>query len=327
MAKIPEKLGSEYYRSFLSRQGQAFYDCLQAQLLRGDHSGKTALFISSPETAASDGFAAYKALRDDHPEFFYLGSQSEFTRSGRIGTLKYPILYAPDLIGRIRQQMRKSICRMVRGTASLPMIDREILVYGRISRTLVYCNHHDVRDHNIVGPVLLSSGVCEGHNALLLLCFRRIGIPCIKVYGKTKTDGWHCWAIAWINGLPVHCDVTWDGTKEGIARFDYLNLSDDQISGDHCAFQSARIPVCASEELSYYRRRGLCVHSYSDLKARLKRDAQRGRWPILLHFSYQPPSGDCLKEAQRAFSEERIGGKHRLYYHPTLKNLAVKELS
>lgn len=95
MAKIPEKLGSEYYRGFLSRQGQAFYDCLQAQLLRGDHSGKTALFISSPETAASDGFAAYKTLRDDHPEFFYLGSQSEFTRSGRIGTLKYPILYAP----------------------------------------------------------------------------------------------------------------------------------------------------------------------------------------------------------------------------------------
>ncbi len=150
MAKIPEKLGSEYYRGFLSRQGQAFYDCLQAQLLRGDHSGKTALFISSPETAASDGFAAYKALRDDHPEFFYLGSQSEFTRSGRIGTLKYPILYAPDLIGRIRQQVRKSICRMVRGTASLPMIDREILVYGRISRTLVYCNHHDVRDHNMI---------------------------------------------------------------------------------------------------------------------------------------------------------------------------------
>ena len=53
MAKIPEKLGSEYYRGFLSRQGQAFYDCLQAQLLRGDHSGKTALSISSPETAGS----------------------------------------------------------------------------------------------------------------------------------------------------------------------------------------------------------------------------------------------------------------------------------
>ncbi len=207
---------------------------------------------------------------------------------------------------------------------NLYMIDREILVYERISKKLAYSNHSDVRDHNIVGPVLLSSGVCEGHNALLLLCFRRIGIPCIKVYGRTKTDGWHCWTIAWINGIPVHCDVTWDGTEEGLVRFDYLNLSDNQISGDHYDFKCARVPECTSETLSYYNYRGLCVHSFNDLKTRLKKDSQRGISPILIHFSYRPASGDCLKEAQRAFSEERISGNHRLYYHPTLKNLAVK---
>lgn len=324
MAKIPEKLGSEYYRGFLTRQGQAFYDRINARLLRGDCSGKTTFSISNPETSASDCFAAYKAIRDDHPEFFYLGFQSEFTRRGRTGTLEYPILYAPEIIDRIRQQVRKSIYRTVRGTAHLHMIDREILVYERISKKLAYSNHSDVRDHNIVGPVLLSSGVCEGHNALLLLCFRRIGIPCIKVYGRTKTDGWHCWTIAWINGIPVHCDVTWDGTEEGLVRFDYLNLSDNQISGDHYDFKCARVPECTSETLSYYSYRGLCVHSFNDLKTRLKKDSQRGISPILIHFSYRPASGDCLKEAQRAFSEERISGNHRLYYHPTLKNLAVK---
>ena len=87
MVKIPEKLGSEYYRGFLTRQSQAFYDRINAQLLRGDCSGKTTFSISNPETSASDCFAAYKAIRDDHPEFFYLGFQSEFTRRGRIGTL------------------------------------------------------------------------------------------------------------------------------------------------------------------------------------------------------------------------------------------------
>lgn len=129
MMKAPEKLGSEYYRGFLTRQGQAFYDRINAQLLRGDYSGKTTFSISNPETSASDCFAAYKAIRDDHPEFFYLGFQSEFTRRGRTGTLEYPILYAPEIIDRIRQQVRKSIYRTVRGTAHLHMIDREILVY------------------------------------------------------------------------------------------------------------------------------------------------------------------------------------------------------
>jgi hypothetical protein len=327
MARIPEMLGSEYYRGFLSRQGQAFYDCINTQLLRKDYSGKTTFSISNPETSVSDCFLAYKALRDDHPEFFYLGFQTEFTRRGGIGTLEYPILYTPEIIDRIWQQVRKKICQIVRGSADLSMIERETLIYERIARSIAYTNNGDVRDHSIVGPVLLSTGVCEGKNALLLLCFRRIGIPCVKVYGRTKTDGWHCWTIAWINGIPVHCDVTWDGTEEGLVCFNYLNLSDNQISGDHYDFKCARIPVCTSEALSYYSHHGLCVHSYNDLKLRFKKDSQRSISPILIHFSYRPLSGDCLKEAQRVFSEERISGNHRLYYHPILKNLAVKKMS
>lgn len=109
MARIPEMLGSEYYRGFLSRQGQAFYDCINTQLLRKDYSGKTTFSISNPETSVSDCFLAYKALRDDHPEFFYLGFQTEFTRRGGIGTLEYPILYTPEIIDRIWQQVRKNL--------------------------------------------------------------------------------------------------------------------------------------------------------------------------------------------------------------------------
>lgn len=302
-----------------------FYDRINTQLLQGDYSGVTTFSLSNPETSASDCFAAYKAIRDDHPEFFYLGFQSEFTRCGLSGTLKYPILYPAEIIGRIRQQLRKSISRIVRGTAHLGIIERETLVYERIARKLSYTNHNDVRDHNIVGPILLSSGVCEGHNALLLLCFRRIGIPCIKVYGKTKTDGWHCWTIAWINGLPVHCDVTWDGAEEGLVRFNYLNLSDNQISGDHYDFKGSCVPVCTSEALGYYRYHNLCMNCFNDIRLRLKTDSAAGVSPILFHFSYCPPSGDYLKEVQKAFAVEQISDYHRFYYHPGLRNLAVKK--
>lgn len=327
MVKIPEKLGSEYYRGFLTRQGRTFYDCINDQLLRGDYSGKSTFSINNPETAAADGFAAYKAIRDDHPEYFFLGFQSEFTRKGRIGMFEYPILYKPEIINRIQRQMRKSIYQLVRGTAHLQMIEREVLVYERISKKLTYTNHGDVRDHSIVGPVLLSSGVCEGHNALLMLCFRRLGIPCIKVYGRTQTYGWHCWTIAWINGIPVHCDVTWDGVKEDVLRFDYLNLSDNQIARDHYDFKGPRVPECSSEALDYYSHHSLCVYSYRDLRARIKKDLQKGVSKLLIHFSYHPPSGDYLKEAQRAISEEQINGRFELYYHPALKNLAMKKIS
>ena len=263
MEKIPEKMGSEYYRGFLTKQAQAFYDIINAQLLQGDYSGKTKFSISNYETSASDCFAAYKAIRDDHPEFFYLGFQNELIRKGMTCTLVYPILYTPEIIDRITQQMRKSIYHTVRGTAHMQMIDREILTYERIAKKLTYSNHGDVRDHNIVGPVLMSSGVCEGYNAFLLLCFRRIGIPCIKVYGRTKNDSRHCWTIAWINGNPVHCDVTWDGTRTERMRFNYLNLSDNQISSDHYDFKCNCIPVCSSEVSNCHSHKSLYVDSYN----------------------------------------------------------------
>ena len=321
MASLPGELGSAYYRECLTPQGQTFYDGIYAQLLRKDYSGETTVSISNPEGAASDCFAAYKALRDDHPECFYLGFQSEFTRSGGTGTFRYTILYSPEIIERIRQQMRRCICRIVRGTADLQTVERETLVYERIARTLTYANHGDVRDHNIVGPVLLSSGVCEGQNALLLLCFRRIGIPCIKVYGRTHTYGGHCWTIAWVNGVPVHCDVTWDGAREGIVCFHYFNLSDGQIGRNHYAFQGAHIPACTSEAFGYYSYYGRCVRSFRELRERLRADS--GREPIRLHFDYDPPAGDYSEEVRRALQAEHICVSHRLYYYPSLKNMAV----
>ncbi len=244
MNSVPENYGSGYYREFLTTQGKTFYDVMNAQFIRGDYSGKSSFAVHNPASAASDCFAAYKALRDDHPEYFYLGFQNEFICQGLSATLTYPILYSTENIERIRLQLRKTIYRMVRGTASLPLIEQERTVYKRIAKKIRYSDNNDVRDHNVVGPVLMSTGVCEGHNSLLMLCFRRLGIPCIKVYGKTKTDGWHCWTIAWINGVPVHCDVTWDGEEADFVSFKYFNLSDSQISADHFDFKSSHIPEC-----------------------------------------------------------------------------------
>lgn len=324
MERLPEKLGTEYYRSFLTQQGQMFYDCINAQLLRKDYSGQTIFPISKPETSASDCFASFKAIRDDHPEYFYLGFQSEFVCRGTMGILKYPILYNPETIGRIRAQMRKCIYNIIRGTAYLDVIDREALVYERISKRMVYSNHNDVRDHNIVGPVLLSSGVCEGHNALLLLCLRRIGIPCIKVYGKTQNGDWHCWTIAWINGVSVHCDVTWDGGENSVVQFNYFNLSDRQISWDHYDFKGVRTPACMTETFSYHNYRRLYVHSYHDLKKHLQASLHMGAETIRLHFAYKPMSGNYLDEVKQVFQEERVYDSHKLYYHPGFKNLTIE---
>ncbi len=320
MTMIPEKYGAEHYRSFLSKQARGLYDALNNQLMQRDYSGRTTFRISDPLSAADDCAAAYRAIKDDHPEYFFLGPPLEVLQREDWGTFRYLFLYSADIIERIREQLRKTIYRIVRGTAPLAQIDREELVYKRIAAKLVYSNHYDVRDHNIVGPVLASSGVCEGHNALLIMCYRRIGVPCIKVYGN---DDSHCWSIAWINGTPVHCDVTWDGAEEGIVRFNYFNLSDEQISADHHSFAGGSVPECRSTEWNYYHYHRLCVDSHTGLQARLRSDVNKGNNPILLHFGYMPASGDYIEEIRTALSAEKIGGNFKVWSHPALRNYAL----
>lgn len=245
MSTAPERFGSSFYRGLLPAAEQELYDAMLTRFEGGDYSGKLRLRTGESEAV----FRAYSALRDDHPELFWLGGRCAFTP--QTGDMRCAVLYTPDQIGRIRYQLRRCLFQLVRGTAGLPPVEREILVYERIARRLTYINNGDVRDHNIVGPVLLSAGVCEGYNALLMLALRRVGLPCIKVYGVGKSGGGHCWAVVWLEGEPVHCDVTWDKPSRGAVRFAYLNRSDCQIARDHGDFRRPGIPVCRSERWNY----------------------------------------------------------------------------
>ena len=155
MSTAPERFGSSFYRGLLPAAEQELYDAMLTCFEGGDYSGKLRLRTGESEAV----FRAYSALRDDHPELFWLGGQCAFTP--QTGDMRCAVLYTPDQIGRIRYQLRRCLFQLVRGTAGLPPVEREILVYERIARRLTYINNGDVRDHNIVGPVLLSAGVCE----------------------------------------------------------------------------------------------------------------------------------------------------------------------
>lgn len=231
----PRDQGRHYYRDRLRPQGQAIYDQMEKRFLGKDYYWEFQFPIEDHRTFVGDASGAYRALRDDHPEFFFLGNEYEMTRRGSQGGLRCQLLYAPVTIERINLQLRRKICQLVRGTAFLPLAEQERMVYERIAKSVVYDDQNDHQDHNVVGPILHKSGVCEGYNALLLLCFRRLRIPCIKTFGKmdAERETWHCWTKAWMGDREVHCDVTWDAPVRGRVMYQYFNLSEDEIRKDH----------------------------------------------------------------------------------------------
>lgn len=303
MSAAPSKLGSFFYRDMLNAQGQAFYDSILGQFLRKNYSGIIRLSARSPATAVSDCFSAYEAVRDDHPECFYLGPRCGLIRNSSQITLKCHMLYSEQIISRIQLQLSKLICRLVRGTANLTLVEQECLVYGRIAKKLSYVNNHDFSDHNVVGPLLMSSGVCEGYNALLMLCLRRLGIPCVKAYGKTVTNAGHCWSLVWIHGTPVHCDVTWDKPFHGTVLYNYFNLSDKQIAHDHFKFQSNTIPECPTDSLNYCRLRNCRFLSQSAFSSYVRFRIQAlSRTPILAQLPFAATEEDILSAVNTALN-------------------------
>lgn len=272
----PRALGRYFYGDRLPGQARRFYDVLDSRLAGGDYRAEVPLTLEERDRADRDAFAACKALRHDRPEYFFLGRKMTFVYcGGREGRLRLQILYTPAEIETLKTTFRQKMLPLMAGTADKSLVQREELIYSRLARQLRYQNTRSEQEHNLVGPMLASRGVCEGQNALLLYCLRRAGVTCVQVLGKGRTEN-HCWAMVWLNGEPVHCDVTWEKPGKGVMLYRYFNLTDEQIARDHSGFAGQNLPACCTETYSYYRLHGHSVCSLAELAGHLRSGAQRG---------------------------------------------------
>ena len=272
----PRALGRYFYGDRLPGQARRFYDVLDSRLAGGDYRAEVPLTLEERDRADRDAFAACKALRHDRPEYFFLGRKMTFFYcGGREGRLRMQILYTPAEIETLKTTFRQKMLPLMAGTADKSLVQREELIYSRLARQLRYQNTRSEQEHNLVGPMLASRGVCEGQNALLLYCLRRAGVTCVQVLGKGRAEN-HCWAMVWLNGEPVHCDVTWEKPGKGVMLYRYFNLTDEQIARDHSGFAGQNLPACCTETYSYYRLHGHSVCSLAELAGHLRSGAQRG---------------------------------------------------
>lgn len=316
----PRALGRYFYGDRLSGQARRFYDVLDSRLAGGDYRAEVPLTLEERDRADRDAFAACKALRHDRPEYFFLGRKMTFFYcSGREGRLRMQILYTPAEIETLKTTFRQKMLPLMAGTADKSLVQREELIYSRLARQLRYQNTRSEQEHNLVGPMLASRGVCEGQNALLLYCLRRAGVTCVQVLGKGRTEN-HCWAMVWLNGEPVHCDVTWEKPGKGVMLYRYFNLTDEQIARDHSGFAGQNLPACCTETYSYYRLHGHSVCSLAELAGHLRSGAQRGG---MAYGQMQPSCTDAQMSRAVNAALRGLPGCWNIYHVASLGAVAL----
>lgn len=316
----PRALGRYFYGDRLPGQARRFYDVLDSRLAGGDYRAEVPLTLEERDRADRDAFAACKALRHDRPEYFFLGRKMTFFYcSGREGRLRMQILYTPAEIETLKTTFRQKMLPLMAGTADKSLVQREELIYSRLARQLRYQNTRSEQEHNLVGPMLASRGVCEGQNALLLYCLRRAGVTCVQVLGKGRTEN-HCWAMVWLNGEPVHCDVTWEKPGKGVMLYRYFNLTDEQIARDHSGFAGQNLPACCTETYSYYRLHGHSVCSLAELAGHLRSGAQRGG---MAYGQMQPSCTDAQMSRAVNAALRGLPGCWNIYHVASLGAVAL----
>lgn len=84
------------------------------------------------------------------------------------------------------------------------------------------------------GALINNLSVCQGYAESLKLLLNACGIYCEVVTGTAgENDEGHAWNIVNIDGKYYQIDVTWMDTEGGNYKFEYFNITDDDMSQNH----------------------------------------------------------------------------------------------
>lgn len=221
----------DFYRSRLNERGKVYYDGLSHDIRQLAIKGQTYVPGKFDQHSLNDLFAAYYALREDRPEYYFLSNRIHSSRSESGVILSQEVRFTENHILRINQLLRRAVSDAMEGCKEKTVLERERLVYSRIAKQYTYAENDLAQD--VSGLLIWNSGVCEALASFLVLTLRETGIPAIKLKGYGRKS-LHSWCVALINGRAMHLDVTWDLSSKGDpSRFRYFNLTEDEIKRDH----------------------------------------------------------------------------------------------
>lgn len=154
--------------------------------------------------------------------------------------------------------------------------------------------------HNILGVFAKKRAQCEGIAKAVKVLLNAVDVKCIVAEGTAiLSDGKQClhaWNVVKLDGVPYHLDVTHNigATMDGYVGYDWLNLSDKMIKGNHIPDQ--KLPPCPSDTLNYYT----VNHAVFSVKKRaldyVKREIKSGKRVLYLRFTGMLKAANIYEE-------------------------------
>ena len=265
-------------KNTLTRQQVKYYNYLVAQIeeyetvFHFDNAGK------------EDLKAAYFAVLDDHPEYFWLGKGYVY-HSSTIGdfssiTLTPTILTKDrDELRRLSEELQQLTKQIVQDAKSKGSVYEQVKYfhdyivdntdYDTAALDLIRDEDYDeiVVGGTAYGCLMKHTALCSGYAAAFQLLCHEAGVDCYLVNGTRATEsGTHQWNFLKLDGDYYYMDVTWDDPvrEDGVRvrTYEYFLISDEDLARTHTIDHDRPLPDCTAVRYNYYVYNDLYFEEY-----------------------------------------------------------------
>lgn len=218
------------------------------------------------------------AIKDDHPELFYLGElgYTHYTLGGQVQRSTLSVKYTDsDTIINTKRNMVESEAQAIINT--IPAGADEYTKIKYVYDAVINMTEYDLNapdNQTIVSVLVNKRSVCAGYTRTMQYILNKIGIPTTMVEGNSLISGEeHAWNLCKLSDGYYFIDATWgdasytnSDSKEGAVRgvnYDYLLVTSEELLKTHSINSFVDIPVCTATANNYYVREGLYLTEFN----------------------------------------------------------------
>jgi len=219
----------------------------------------------------------YHMVKYDIPELFYVKTiKIRYSVCGTSCTVLPIYRFNVKETVAMLQALDDKYRFFIDNTHTLKEIDKEKAIHDHIASMVKYKDVDAPYSHEAPGALLYGIGVCEGIAKAFKYLADRVNLKSIVVIGTSNAHGnenGHAWNIVEIDGLYYHLDVTFDTTiADGSLRYDYFNLSDEEIKTNHSWIVA--IPICYTSYNFYYKE-GMFFFTKTELASYIRKRSRK----------------------------------------------------
>lgn len=237
---------------------------------------------------------AIKAIYSDNPELFWAAGTIGYYSDSESTVVQMYSAYSPQEVDKMFNAALNAADEFAAELPSgLSEYEIELAAHDYLIDICEYDKDVDTDDpekndpriYTVYGALAGRLAVCEGYARAFQLLLNRVGVDCVGVSGR-GADELHMWNAVRLGGKWYNVDVTWDDCDEIYLKYNYFNLTDEQMGEDHqpsplfseltddqingssgsvnCDIMNIYLPECGDPTMNWYYRSCPHLEDYTD---------------------------------------------------------------